>query len=191
MDKKSDNISHGKPSAGLNPLKASQSSDFAKVRTDIEETKSRLKDLANNWRGINSVRGFLTDLWEALGMIVPTTAQQKGGNPSRYAVFNIGDETIVTIRASAHNADASNYVKAGNINAESNLSIVLQKRNRKNTFKANDEVNLVEYVYVDSRIASVKNPLSQIAVSLIDYLTTGNYVDTTGVAIPHRSPKNE
>ena len=188
--KKLDNISHGKPSAGLNPLKASQSSDSAKVRTDIEETKSRLKDLANNWRGINSVRGFLTDLWEALGMIVPTTAQQKGGNPSRYAVFNIGDETIVTIRASAHNADASNYVKAGNINAESNLSIVLQKRNRKNTFKANDEVNLVEYVYVDSRIASVKNPLSQIAVSLIDYLTTGNYVDTTGVAIPHRSPKN-
>ena len=191
MGNKSDNISHGKPSAGLNPLKASQSSDFAKVRTDIEETKFRLKELANKWMGINSVRGFLTDLWDALGMTVPSTAQQKGGNPSRYAVYNIGIETIVTIRASAHNADALNYVKDGNINGDSNLSIVLQKRNRKNTFKATDDVDLEEYVYVDSRIASVKNPLSQIAESLVDYLTTGNYVDTTGVAIPHRSPGTE
>ena len=70
MNKKSDNISHGKPSAGLNPLKASQPSDSAKIRTDVEETK-----------------------------------------------FDIGNGLIVTVRASAHNADAGNYTKDGKVQA--------------------------------------------------------------------------
>lgn len=188
MNKKSDNISHGKPSAGLNPLNASQPSDSAKIRTDVEETKSRLIALAEKWKGVNSVYGFLTDLWQALGIAVLDATQQKGGNPSRYAAFDIGNELIVTIRASAHNADAGNYVKDGNVHGDSNLSIVLQKRNRRNTFRQNDAVKLEKYVYVDSRIASVENPLSQIAISLVNYLTYGNYVDTTGVAIPHKSP---
>ena len=61
MNKKTDNISHGKPSAGLNPLKASQLSDSAKIRTDIEETKFRLKEIAEKWKGINTVHGFLKD----------------------------------------------------------------------------------------------------------------------------------
>lgn len=188
MSKKSNNISHGKPSAGLNPLNASQPSDSAKIRTDVEETKSRLIALAEKWKGVNSVYGFLTDLWQALGIAVLDTKQQKGGNPSRYAAFDIGNGLIVTIRASAHNANAGNYVKDGNVHGDSNLSIVLQKRNRRNTFSPNDAVKLEEYVYVDSRIASVENPLSQIALSLVNYLTYGNYVDTTGVAIPHKSP---
>lgn len=188
MNKKSDNISHGKPSAGLNPLNASQPSDSAKIRTDVEETKSRLIALAEKWKGVNSVYGFLTDLWQALGIAVLDATQQKGGNPSRYAAFDIGNGLIVTIRASAHNADAGNYVKDGNVHGDSNLSIVLQKRNRRNTFRQNDAVKLEKYVYVDSRIASVENPLSQIAISLVNYLTYGNYVDTTGVAITHKSP---
>lgn len=188
MNKKSDNISHGKPSAGLNPLNASQPSDSAKIRTDVEETKSRLIALAEKWKGVNSVYGFLTDLWQALGIAVLDATQQKGGNPSRYAALDIGNGLIVTIRASAHNADAGNYVKDGNVHGDSNLSIVLQKRNRRNTFRQNDAVKLEKYVYVDSRIASVENPLSQIAISLVNYLTYGNYVDTTGVAIPHKSP---
>lgn len=188
MNKKSDNISHGKPSAGLNPLNASQPSDSANIRTDVEETKSRLIALAEKWKGVNSVYGFLTDLWQALGIAVLDATQKKGGNPSRYAAFDIGNGLIVTIRASAHNADAGNYVKDGNVHGDSNLSIVLQKRNRRNAFRQNDAVKLEEYVYVDSRIASVENPLSQIALSLVNYLTYGNYVDTTGVAIPHKSP---
>ena len=69
------------------------------------------------------------------------------------------------------------------------MSIVLQKRWHKNTFKPNENVNLDEYVYVDSKIAKVENPLSQIASSLVGYLTNGQYVDTTGVAIEHHSPQ--
>ena len=77
----------------------------------------------------------------------------------------------------------------GNINGDSNLSIVLQKRWHKSTFKADTEIEMTEYVYRDSRIAEIKDPLSQIADSLCGYLDTGNYVDTTGAAILHESPQ--
>ncbi|MBR5925527.1 MAG: hypothetical protein IKZ60_08685 [Bacteroidales bacterium] len=188
--KKLDNISYGKPVRGTNPLKASQLSNAAKLRTDIEETKQKLNNLAIKWMGINSVYGFLTDLWIALGMS-NQDSEQKGGNPSRYAAFILNDKSIVTVRASAHNADAANYMKDNNVNGENNLSIVLQKHNRKNRFKSHNEVMLKEYIYVDSRIASIPNPLSQVANSLIGYLTDGVYVDTTGVAIEKESPAKE
>ena len=187
MNDKLDNISYGKPSAGLNPLKASQSSSAANIRTDIEETKSRLKILAERWRGINSVRGFLTELWFAMGLPTTNDSQRRGGNPSRYSAFRLKEGIVVTIRVSAHNADAGNYKKRGNVNGECNLSIVLQKRWHKNRFSSDDEVELQEYVYVDSKIAVVEDPLSQIALSLIGYLTSGVYEDTTGVAIYHQS----
>jgi hypothetical protein len=187
---KLNDISYGKPSAGLTPLKASQSFNPANIRTNIEETKNRLSDLAEKWKGVNSVKGFLTDLWDALGVLESNSGQRHGGNPSRYAAFEIAEGLIVTIRASAHNADASNYKKPGNINGESNISIVLQKRWHKNRFNPNDAVELKEYVYVDSRILAVENPLSKIALSLKGYLTNGKYVDTTCAAIVHESPNN-
>ena len=124
---KSDNISHGKPSAGLNPLKASQSSDSAKISTNVEITKTKLKDLADKWKGINSVCGFLTELWITLGIAVTKKGRHKGGNASRYAAFRIKKDIIVTIRASAHNADAHNYSKEGNIDGDCNLSIVTNR----------------------------------------------------------------
>lgn len=190
MRKKLDNISHGKPSAEPSSLKASQSSNSANIRTDVEETKQKLNVLAEKWKGVNSVKGFLTELWAALGIDAPTKGQQRGGNPSRYAAFRLQDGAvvIVTIRVSAHNADASNYSKEGNVNGDTNLSLVLQKRWKKNKFKPSVNVKLDEYVYVDDRIKSVENPLTQIANSLIGYLTNGKYVDTTGVAITHNSP---
>ncbi|MBO4434392.1 MAG: hypothetical protein J5769_02935 [Bacteroidales bacterium] len=191
MRKKSDNISHGKPSAGINPLKASQSSDSAKVRTKVEITKNKLRNLGEKWKGVNSVYGFLSDLWSALGMTNDTKSKKKGGNPSRYATFEIKKNVIVTIRASAHNADASNYSIEGNKCGDCNLSIVLRKRNFKSTFKSNVHVELDEYVYIDSKIASITNPLTQISLSLINYLTNGVYIDTTGVAIHHKSPSKD
>ena len=190
MRKKLDNISHGNPSAEPSSLKSSQSSNSANIRTDVEETKQKLNVLAEKWKGVNSVKGFLTELWAALGIDAPTKGQQRGGNPSRYAAFRLqdGSVVIVTIIASAHNADASNYSKEGNVNGDTNLSLVLQKRWKKNKFKPSVNVKLDEYIYVDDRIKSVENPLAQIANSLIGYLTNGKYVDTTGVAITHNSP---
>lgn len=72
---KLNDISYGKPSAGLTPLKASQSFNPTNIRTNIEETKNRLSDLAEKWKGINSVKGFLTDLWDALGVLESNSGQ--------------------------------------------------------------------------------------------------------------------
>ena len=190
-NKKLDGISHGKTVRRTTPLKASQPSNAAKVRKDIEPTKEKLRNLADRWKGVNKVRGFLTELWKALGIDMADNSQKNGGNPSRYAAFQLQDGTMltVTIRESAHNANASTYVKDGNINGDTNISIVLQNRRKKNTFVPHDDVQLSEYVYVDDRIATVDSPLSQIALSLVGYLTNGKYVDTTGVAIPHTSPQ--
>lgn len=190
-NKKLDGISHGKTVRRTTPLKASQPSNAAKVRKDIEPTKQKLRNLADRWKGVNKVRGFLTELWKALGIDMTNNSQQNGGNPSRYAAFQLQDGTTltVTIRASAHNANASTYAKDGNINGDTNISIVLQNRRKKNTFVAHDDVQLSEYVYVEDRMTTVDSPLSQIALSLVGYLTNGKYVDTTGVAIPHTSPQ--
>lgn len=65
MRKKLDNISHGKPSAEPSSLKASQLSNTANIRTDVEKTKQNLKVVADKYMGQNSVRGFLTDIWAA------------------------------------------------------------------------------------------------------------------------------
>ena len=185
--KKLDNISYGKPVRGTTPLIASQLSNAAKIRTDIEETKQKLLNLALKWIGVNSVYGFLSDLWVALGMD-SSESQQKGGNPSRYAAFRLNKRVVVTVRASAHNADATNYLKDNNVKGDNNISIVLQRRNRKNRFKPHDDVTLKEFIYTDSRIVSVPNPLSQVAISLIGYLIDGIYIDTTGAAIEKESP---
>ena len=183
--KKLNGISHGKTVRRTTPLIASQPSNVAKIRKDVETTKQKLKNLAERWKGVNQVRGFLTELWSALGVNTTTQNQQKGGNPSKYAAFELQDGTIfvITIRASAHNSNASTYLKDGNVN----LSIVISKR-LKNNFIADDGVQLSEYVYVEDRIARIENPLSQIAMSLVGYLTNGEYIDTTGVALKNTSP---
>lgn len=61
-NKKLDGISHGKTVRRTTPLKASQPSNAAKVRKDIEPTKQKLRNLADRWKGVNKVRGFLTEL---------------------------------------------------------------------------------------------------------------------------------
>ena len=184
-NKKLDGISHGKAVRRTTPLIASQPSNNTNVYKDIETTKSKLRNLANRWMGVNKIRGFLTELWETLGINKVDNKQQKGGNPSRYAAFILQDGTIltITIRASTHNARAKNYLKKGNVNGDINLSIVLQKRRKKNRYEPLENVRLIEYVYLEDRIKNIENPLSQIAMSLVGYLTNGQYIDTTGVGI--------
>ena len=131
------------------------------------------------------MEGFLNDLWLALGLH-NQGGNKKGGKPSRYALYQLQDGTklSISIRASAHNANANKYVEHPPV-PDINLSIVLQKKMRKNQFKSNPSVNIGEYVYVNQKIQNVESPLSQIANSLIGFLSNGEYNDTTGVAIVH------
>jgi len=164
---------------------ASSPFDSAKVVRNTETAKQNLEKLAEKYKGINNVEGFLNDLWLALGLH-NQGGNKKGGKPSRYALYQLQDGTklSISIRASAHNANANKYVEHPPV-PDINLSIVLQKKMRKNQFKSNPSVNIGEYVYVNQKIQNVESPLSQIANSLIGFLSNGEYNDTTGVAIVH------
>lgn len=164
---------------------ASSPFDSAKILRNTETAKQNLKNLAEKYEGINNVEGFLNDLWLALG-IQNQGGNKRGGKPSRYALYQLQDGTMLTIsiRASAHNANANKYIEHPPV-PDINLSIVLQKKMRRNQFKDNPSVNIGEYVYVNQKIQGIESPLSQIANSLIGFLNNGEYVDTTGVAIVH------
>ena len=69
-----------------------------------------------------------------------------------------------------------------------NLSVMISKRYRKNTFQADSEVVLKEFVYMGRQLETVESPFSQIAISLAQFLETGEYVDTTGIAKLNVSP---
>lgn len=163
----------------------SQTIGNAKIQINSESAIQELKNLANKYKYINDPRGFLTDLRNALGI-----PDSKGA--SKYGVITIpkedGTELVVSLRITNHQANADTYIKH-NANCEYNLSIVIRRKVRKNTFKPNDNVVLDEFVYYGNNLQKVESPLSKIAEGLIEYLTTGNYEDKTGVALPNVSPQ--
>ena len=159
--------------------RASQENDAAKIQKILELTKEKLNTLAESYKQINEPKGFIFDLNIALGM--------NPKNASGYAVFETGKSQMrVSIRVSNHHANAGKYLEHDP--NDFNLSIMVSKRYRKNTFQANPEVILEEYVYMGRQLEAVESPFSQIALSLARFLDTGEYVDTTGVAKVNFSP---
>ena len=146
----------------------------------IVVTKEKLNSLAERYKQINESKGFITDLKLALGM--------NPKNASSYAVFEIsGNQMRVSVRVSNHHANAGKYLEYDS--NDFNLSIMVSMRYRKNTFRANPNVILEEYVYMGRKLETVESPFSQIALSLVKFLETGEYVDTTGVAKVNFSPQ--
>ena len=160
--------------------RASQENDAAKIQKTLELTKEKLNSLAESYKHVKEPKGFIFDLKTALGMN-PKSA-------SGYAVFEIDDSQMkVSIRVSNHHANAGKYLEHDA--NDFNLSIMVSKRYRKNTFQANPDVVLEEYVYMGRQLETVESPFSQIALSLAKFLDTGEYVDTTGVAKVNFSPE--
>ena len=160
--------------------RASQENDDAKIQNKIQTAKTNLENLAKEYKEVNNPKGFITDLKVALGM--------NPENASGYAVFIIGDNNMrISIRVSNHHANANKYLEHSQ--NEFNLSIMISKRYRKNTFQSHPEVNLTEYVYMGRQLESVESPFSKIATALAQFLETGEYVDTTEVAKVNVSPK--
>ena len=93
----------------------------------------------------------------------------------------------VSIRVSNHHANDGKYLEHDA--NDFNLSIMVSKRYRKNAFQANPSVILEEYVYMGRQLEAVESPFSQISLSLVKFLDTGEYVDTTGVAKVNFSPE--
>ena len=164
--------------------KPSQTNDNANVQINTEIAIQKLKILAQDYIGVTDPYGFLTNLRNALD--IPNLE-----GASKYGVVNIqkdvGCKFEVSLRITNHNSNAETYI-SHNANYEYNLSILVRKNFKTNTFKPHDEVRLDEYVYYGKKMAKVENPLTQIVNSIIGFLLTGVYEDTTGIAFKNSSP---
>lgn len=162
------NLQKNQPTNGQDLTTRSQTpTDAAKIK----KISDNLLQLANFSINSKSEKGFITDLSNAL------EATDKGA--TKYADFVLVDGTTMSIRISNHNANADNYKTNNNVKDE-NISIVIKPKKRPNTFVSNDEVPLVEFVYMREQLDG--NKMSQIATSLAQALKTGHYSDTTGIA---------
>ena len=151
-------------------------------KKDTANVQKDLKSVSDKYKNQKSSKGFLTDLSNALGI--------EKENASEYVKFTAKDGTEFTIRVSNHNANADHFENNGEQNG--NISIIVKSKQSKNTFKANDNVELTEYVYFKEDIAkSDANVLSQIAQSLSKTVEDGTYTDTTGLARVNTSPSNQ
>ena len=121
-------------------------------------------------------RGFLTDLRNALG--IPDS-----NGASKYGVVTIpkqdGTTLDVSLRITNHQTNANTYIEH-NANYEYNISIVVKKNRRKNTFIPNDNVKLDEYVYYGYNLQKVDNPLSNAPIwcSFVGILALANCADS-------------
>lgn len=168
----------------LEVTSASQTNGGAKIIINSNMAIPKLKKLSRLYVGVTNPQGFLTDLRIALG--IPDSP-----GVSKYGYLVIpkidGGYLQASLRITNHNSNVKTYIDNG-INMEYNLSIVVSKRFKTNTFKAHDDVRLDEYVYYGKKMANIEKPLTQIVNSIIGFLQTGVYEDTTGIAFKNTSP---
>lgn len=159
---------------------ASQENDTTKIQNKIIIAKQNLLNVAKKYAHVNDPEGFITNMKNALGI--------NADKASNYNYFVISEKQMrVSIRISNHHANAVKYLEHDS--NDFNLSIMVSKRYRKNSFHANPDVILEEYVYMGRQLETVESPFSQIALSLVSFLDTGVYVDTTGIAKVNYSPQ--
>lgn len=187
MNDKSKNAKRLNFHKGRQPRNPSQTNGTANVRINSESAIPKLQELAHRYIGIIDAKGFLDDLRIALG--IPNAKRV-----SKYGEIVVpkddGSILKASLRITNHQANAGQHIK-NNANYDYNLSIVVRRRARKNTFIPHNDVKLDEYVYYGKNISKVENPLTQIINSIIRFLQTGVYKDTTGVALKNTSPTNE
>lgn len=165
----------------------SQTYGNAKVQINSEIAIPKLQKLAETYLGVSDPHRFLTDLRVALG--IPDSQ-----GASKYGVVSIpkedGSILQASLRVTNHQANANTYIDH-DANYKYNLSIVVRRKQRKNTFIPNENVILDEYVYYGTKIQGIENPLTQIVNGIIVFLQSGEYKDTTGVAFKNQSVESK
>lgn len=165
----------------------SQTNGGAKVQINSEIAIPKLQKLAETYLGVSDPHRFLTDLRVALG--IPDSQ-----GASKYGVVSIpkedGSILQASLRVTNHQANANTYIDH-DANYKYNLSIVVRRKQRKNTFIPNENVILDEYVYYGTKMQNVENPLTQIVNGIIVFLQSGEYKDTTGIAFKNQSVESK
>ena len=165
----------------------SQTNGDAKVQINSEIAIPKLQKLAETYFGVSDPHRFLTDLRVALG--IPDSQ-----GASKYGVVSIpkedGSILQASLRVTNHQVNANTYIDH-DANYKYNLSIVVRRKQRKNTFIPNENVILDEYVYYGTKMQGIENPLTQIVNGIIVFLQSGEYKDTTGVAFKNQSVESK
>ena len=153
----------------------------AKLQYPVESAKSELDKLASEFQGVRTTKGFIAGISQALGS--PEGLHRQ----SFYYELARGENVVLTLRLSNHNANADNHD-----GKTPEISIVIKSRRQPNRFHGSESTDVTEYVYFKEDIStSPADVLSQIARDLIGLLETGEYRDTSGVAVVNRSGKQE
>lgn len=161
-----------------------QTKDAAKIQKSIDSLRE-LAELSKTANVVNpsTIVNYLAD---ALHIIVKKNETSDTSKRNKYVLPN--GETL-SVRLSKHNTSAGTYIEF-NFNQKYNLAITVKSIREPNTFVADDEVRLDEYVYFIEDIKKYSGSvLSEIASSLANFLESGVYVDTTGIAKINTSPE--
>ena len=98
---------------------------------------------------------------------------------SNYRTFELDNGQRITLRVSNHNASTSLFDRNGE---NDGVSIVITNNANKG-IKNNGVAHIVEFFYRKSDLEHSQNaPLAAIVTSIDKLLTTGEYIDTTGLA---------
>ncbi len=139
----------------------------AKVQKKLDSLANKLEKVANRRKK------FISEVASEL-------EAKQDGSESWYKTFRTEKGVDVTIRLGNHNATVSNFDYRGEDNG---ISIVISKRSNEGI--TNDgNAHIVEYFY--SEIALRKaygKPLADIVRSIKDAIVSGEYKDTTGLAV--------
>lgn len=121
----------------------------------------------------NNTRTFLGDLANALN--IPNRNKS-----SRYGLFKTINENIISIRLSNHNATVSNFDNAGE---KDGISIVITGA-PSTGIDNNGNAHIVEFYYNEQKLRKAEGkPLVGIIRSIKQTLYSGEYKDTTGIAL--------
>lgn len=146
---------------------AISSADGAKILKNIDNAIAIYQNAGNN------TRNFIGDIADALDIT-------KTDRRSKYKEIEAVNGRIVSIRVSDHNATISNFDKHDEADG---ISIVVSRQS--NSGVINDgNAHLVEYFYSDAKLQRADGkPLVEILKSLKQTLYSGEYNDTTGLAV--------
>ena len=115
-----------------------------------------------------------------MGRLADAIDAKNEGSASKYAVIETKNGEVVTIRLADHNATISNF---DHKERDNGISIVISRK--PNEGLTNDgDAHIVEFFYSDKALKKAEgNPYSQIARSMQQVLYSGEYKDTTGLAV--------
>lgn len=131
--------------------------------------------MLNNPERLKSLRNLYTDICNSLGI--------NGLTSSHYGGFVVNGVEC-SIRVSNHNANAHTY----EIDLNNNISIKIRPRINQQRFIPSQNATVEEFVYFDYMISHNENLICDIIDSIIDYLTTGEFLDKSGQAKKNYSP---